>query len=180
MRRPHRPLPQLTPSEVECFWQNVDTADGPDACWLYGLRATLHPLIYYRMHTVRGTAYAAHRLAYTLTKGPIPDGLEIDHICNVKACVNPAHLEAVSHRENIVRGYERRRASDWQWDDGASRLMLPRKLINELIAGGVIRTRFWYGIRFISREDLEREHRKAMDSWRKAREAAQETAQGQE
>ncbi len=37
-------------------------------------------------------------------KGPIPEGLELDHLCRVRHCVNPDHLEAVTHRENIRRG----------------------------------------------------------------------------
>lgn len=45
----------------------------------------------------------AHRWAYLAAKGPIPAGLEIDHLCNVPACINPAHLEAVTHAENLRR-----------------------------------------------------------------------------
>ena len=50
-----------------------------------------------------GTALA-HRIAYELYRGPIPDELELDHLCRNRWCVNPAHLEAVSHRENMLRG----------------------------------------------------------------------------
>lgn len=46
----------------------------------------------------------AHRVSFQLTNGPIPPGTEIDHLCRNKACVNPAHLEAVPHRENVRRG----------------------------------------------------------------------------
>lgn len=45
----------------------------------------------------------AHRVAYTLAVGSIPDGLEIDHLCFVPACVNPDHLEAVTGLENKRR-----------------------------------------------------------------------------
>jgi hypothetical protein len=49
-------------------------------------------------------AVRAHRYAYEIVHGPIPDGLTLDHLCRNRPCVNPAHLEAVSVQENIARG----------------------------------------------------------------------------
>jgi hypothetical protein len=46
----------------------------------------------------------AHRASYTLFKGPIPIGLEIDHLCRNRPCVNPEHLEAVTKKVNVLRG----------------------------------------------------------------------------
>ena len=46
-----------------------------------------------------------HRVAYELAHGPIPAALEIDHLCRNRGCVNPAHLEAVTHRVNCQRGH---------------------------------------------------------------------------
>lgn len=46
----------------------------------------------------------AHRYAFTAYVGPIPDDRELDHLCRNRACVNPQHLEPVSHRENTLRG----------------------------------------------------------------------------
>lgn len=46
----------------------------------------------------------AHRFAYELLVGPVPEGLELDHLCRIPLCVNPEHLEAVTHQENVHRG----------------------------------------------------------------------------
>jgi hypothetical protein len=45
----------------------------------------------------------AHRAAYEAAIGPIPDGLDLDHLCRVRCCVNPAHLEPVTRKENLER-----------------------------------------------------------------------------
>lgn len=45
-----------------------------------------------------------HRLTWETLFGPVPDGLELDHACRVRECCNPAHLEAVTHQVNVLRG----------------------------------------------------------------------------
>lgn len=49
----------------------------------------------------------AHRFSYQINNGIIPEGLEIDHLCNKRDCVNPKHLEAVTHSENQKRAWSR-------------------------------------------------------------------------
>lgn len=51
----------------------------------------------------RGTAMV-HRVVYEHFVGPIPDGLQLDHLCRVRACCNPEHLEPVTTQENVLRG----------------------------------------------------------------------------
>jgi len=53
---------------------------------------------------LNGKMRGAHRVAYELAVGPIPHGLVIDHLCRTPACVRPEHLEAVTQRENVLRG----------------------------------------------------------------------------
>jgi hypothetical protein len=55
----------------------------------------------------KGKATVAHRVIYELSKGEIPEGLVIDHLCSVKLCVNPEHLEAVSFSVNTQRAWNR-------------------------------------------------------------------------
>lgn len=52
----------------------------------------------------RQKQFRAHRLYYELERGPIPEGLVLDHLCRVRCCVNPYHLEPVTSGENVSRG----------------------------------------------------------------------------
>jgi len=71
-------------------------------CWEWA--ACLNRGGYGQFKYKRETSLAAHRRIYQWFVGTIPDGLELDHLCRVRHCVNPAHLEAVTHRENGLRG----------------------------------------------------------------------------
>lgn len=63
----------------------------------------MYPDGYGRVFT-NGIAKRAHRVIYELVNGKIPSNLVINHICRVRACVNPEHLEATTHRDNILAG----------------------------------------------------------------------------
>lgn len=73
----------------------------PDGCWIW--TGATNDGGYGQLRADDRVQYA-HRLAYETFVGPIPDGLQIDHLCRTRLCVNPAHLEPVTQRENILRG----------------------------------------------------------------------------
>lgn len=90
----------IAPTETR-FWPKVDRSNGPDACWIW--RASFNPRGYAQFWD-KGRVLRAHRYAYELLVGPIPDGLQLDHLCRDKRCCNPAHLEPVTAKENVRRG----------------------------------------------------------------------------
>lgn len=70
-------------------------------CWLWhGARQTAG----YGRFVIKYVGHMAHRVSYELYKGPIPEGLHLDHLCRVPECVNPEHLEPVTQAENNRRG----------------------------------------------------------------------------
>jgi hypothetical protein len=95
-------------SLAERFWSKVNK-NGPTPkhrpelgpCWLW-LGAISHG--YGAFGVGRNKVKRAHRVAYELVKGGIPNGLEPDHLCRVRSCVNPDHLEPVTRLVNIMRG----------------------------------------------------------------------------
>jgi hypothetical protein len=86
----------------EVFWSHVNKTG---SCWEWmgwtiGKRGKRDA---YGAITRQGRRILAHRQSYEWMIGPIPDGLEIDHLCNNPMCVRPDHLKAVTHRENVLR-----------------------------------------------------------------------------
>ncbi len=67
--------------------------------WIGGLSSDGYGSFY-----LKGKKISAHRMAWELANGPIPDGLELDHLCSVRACLRLSDLELVTHHENVLRG----------------------------------------------------------------------------
>lgn len=95
----------MSPADLPLYMQTRITVDAA-GCWKwtasddgsgYG-RATM------RLPGTTRRRWAAHRLAYMLLVGEVPLGLQLDHLCRVRACCNPAHLEPVTATENVRRG----------------------------------------------------------------------------
>lgn len=76
--------------------------NGPDGCWVW--TGALNDKRGYARLRVDGRNPYAHRLSYEIRVGPVPEGLELDHLCRNPACLNPAHLEPVPHVVNMLRG----------------------------------------------------------------------------
>lgn len=85
----------------ERFWAKVDKGDG-STCWLWTAARDKRGYGYFTPSP--GHQVMAHRFAFELANGAIPEPLEIDHLCRTPGCVRPDHLEAVTHRENVRRG----------------------------------------------------------------------------
>lgn len=81
----------------------------PDGCWIWTRRiqSNGYGQAWLPMCGRRGTSTVAHRVSYLAFKGQIPTGWQIDHLCRVRSCVNPEHLEAVTAKVNVNRSNAR-------------------------------------------------------------------------
>jgi HNH endonuclease len=105
-----REFERVTGSPADRFWAKVDK-NGPvpeerpelGACWIWTKSGSKRGYGSFRPGGERRKV-PAHRWSYEAANGPIPEGLELDHLCRNHPCVRPSHLEAVTHRVNMQRG----------------------------------------------------------------------------
>lgn len=100
----HQPWASLCPELAA----RLGTMAGPDACWVW--RGPCSRRGGYGLVHIKGVIHKAHRLAWELTHGPIPDGLHVLHSCDNPPCCNPAHLRLGTHAENMADKAARGRA----------------------------------------------------------------------
>lgn len=93
---------------AERFWEKVDRSAGPESCWLF--QGARNASGYGVLHRSDGTRLA-HRVAYELTNGPIPDGLHLCHSCDNPPCCNPSHVSPGTDQDNSDDRHARGRAT---------------------------------------------------------------------
>lgn len=100
-RRNGDPLPRINLTLEERFWPKVVRRSS--GCWVWAGSRNKGGYGHLGLPPNGQRQGMAHRVAYELLVGPIPDGLELDHLCRYTSCVNPAHLQPVTHKINIER-----------------------------------------------------------------------------
>lgn len=103
----------ISPKDTERFWKKVDKKS-PSECWFWlgGFFPTG-----YGVFALNHKACRAHRVAWRIAYGPIPKGAMIRHSCDIKACVNPEHLLAGFHADNITDAIQRDRYKALRGED---------------------------------------------------------------
>jgi hypothetical protein len=113
------------------FWRNVDKTSSPIGCWLYTGTISFEGYGYVNISSgVKRQQWQAHRFAWTLLKGPIPEGQCVLHTCDVRHCVNPEHLYLGDRKDNARDKIIRRR------DTGATLSYEQVQEVRRLLAEG--------------------------------------------
>jgi hypothetical protein len=100
-------MPRAEGDRLERFWRSVEVGH-PLGCWWWIGKGSTHGygrFTFGRRSLGERRDVYAHRFAYEALIGPIPDGMQLDHLCRNRVCVNPDHLEIVTSAVNTSRGW---------------------------------------------------------------------------
>jgi hypothetical protein len=100
-------MPKSKLTDTERFLSYVNKTD---TCWLW--TRSINIQTGYGQFSHHSRLVSAHRYSYELVKGEIPKGLELDHLCRIRHCVNPSHLEAVTRSVNMLRAMPYRKIKE--------------------------------------------------------------------
>lgn len=117
------------------FWAKVEKSDG---CWNW-IAGTVTG---YGLHSIGRKRVLAHRFSYELLVGPIPDGLQLDHRCHNRRCVNPDHLRPATNGQN-VENHQGARADSQSGVRGVRRHRQSQLWMATVQHDGVIHTRYF-------------------------------------
>lgn len=91
-------IPDLSPSDLSRFYSKVKKTNN---CWIWTSKKHVRG---YGLFNIKGVSYRAHRIAFQLSGSVLDPRMVLDHLCKNTSCVNPEHLEEVTHAENTMRG----------------------------------------------------------------------------
>jgi hypothetical protein len=92
-------------TQEERFWKKVDKSGD---CWLWTASTNNKG---YGKFRIAGKSLYSHRVSYEMNVGPIPQGMQVDHLCYVRNCVNFSHLRLVTHKQNLENRFGAQRNS---------------------------------------------------------------------
>ncbi len=91
----------VNPINSENIWKFIKIPKNTNGCWIWSGSLNIHG---YGRFSFNNKTLIAHRFVYEYLIGKIPKGLTLDHLCRIRNCVNPEHLEPVIMSENLKRG----------------------------------------------------------------------------
>ncbi len=124
-------IPELTTADICRFWGIAEADEDPERCCLWQGHVNRKG---YGFFSIKRKRYRAHRVAWTIDNGPVPDGLHVLHRCDTPGCVNPAHLFTGTNDDNVQdRGSKGRTAKGAS--NGRAKLTVQQVLQVRLLSG---------------------------------------------